>query len=99
MFFVQILKRFHPIVQFLDHAPHVAIQTVLFCEALLLESIKQGWIEGVHLLFINDKHAAESIIHQASATVGPDGDLAESLVSHLLIVLVEHVIEVLLNLI
>jgi hypothetical protein len=83
----------------LDHAPHVAIQTVLFCEALLLKTIKQGWIEGVYRLFVNYKHAAESVIHQASATIWPDGDLAKSLISHLLIVLVEHVIEVLLNLI
>ncbi len=51
------------------------------------------------MLFVNYKDAAEPVIHQASATVGPDGDLAESLISHLLIVLVEHVIEVLLNLI
>lgn len=83
----------------MDHAPHVAIQTVLFGEALLLEPIKQGWIEGFHRLFVNYKHAPEAVIHQTSATVGPDGDLAESLVSHLLIVLVEHVVEVLLNLI
>ena len=48
---------------------------------------------------INYQHTSEIVMDKASTAVRSDGDFAELLITQLLIILVEHVIEVLLNLV
>jgi hypothetical protein len=46
---------------------------------------------------VNDENTSEVSVDQTPAIICADGDLAESLLPHLLIVLVEHIEKVLLN--
>lgn len=91
------LQRFHPIVELLHKDLHVAVQAVILCEQLLLESVQQGRVQSVHRLLINNQHTSKLVVNDTPALVRSDRDIAELKGTNLLVVLVEHVIKVLLN--
>ena len=89
----------NPIIELLDQDLHIAIQAIILSEQLLLESVQQRWIESLNSLMVNNQNASELIIDYASTFIGSDRDITEFKRTDFLIVLVEHIIEVLLDVI
>jgi hypothetical protein len=83
----------------LDKNLHIAIQAKIFCEKLLLESIQQRWIQALNCFLVNYENTSKLIIDNASAFVGSNCDIAEFERTNFLIVLVEHVVKVLLDIV
>jgi len=53
----------------------------------------------MNTLWIYDEDTSEIFVDHASTTVSTDGNFAEPLLSVVIVVLIQHVIEVLLNLV
>ncbi len=51
----------------------------------------------MNTLWIYDEDTSEIFVDHASATVSPDGNFAEPLLPVVIVILIQHVIEVLLN--
>ena len=91
------LQRLDPLVQSLDDDLLVSVDADLLREQLLLEPVEQRRVQPVDLVAIHDQDALELFVHQTPTVVAADGHLAEPLATDLLVVLVEHVVEGLVN--
>ena len=81
----------------MDQDLHIAVEAVILSEQLLLKPVQQRGIQGLNSLLVNYEHASKLIIDYAPAFVGPDSHIAEFKRPNFLIVLVEHVVKVLLD--
>jgi len=88
---------FDPVIEFLDQDLHIAVEAVVLSEQLFLEPVEQRGIECLHSLLVDYKHAPELVIDYAPALVGANRHIAELERADLLIVLVQHIVEVLLD--
>lgn len=66
---------------------------------MLLESVQERGVKFFDGFKVNYQDAAEQLVHEAATAVGADGDFAEFLKADFLITLVEHVVEILLDVI